>query len=570
LSEDDYTSGRGHAMVDSMGKSRHIRTGHADDFTKQIFVQFDKPYKINGGMSTICKWHGLSEVGTSKIQVPLPAPSSLFDMMFASGGYDPKRLSKIWGNEINPETLMKRYSKKVSNKFASTELNREMNGLIKKHTTTEIADKGYVGMGNTVGQVAQSKSVLRKESLQERMDAMPDCYGPIELEFRKYDVKTRDFADGYEPYTVTLTPHPGDTDVKLKHYYIFSKQPSWGKSYVLGKKLINVYKAGRVQAVTNACNLQDNVQFLVVDEYSQKRALELTDLKGLTSGDASNGCLNRKSFGDSYVPRPDMQMIVLSNHSPYDVYATHNKKYGRRFIAQEDAAAIEDRFHVHMLDGDLQKERLRWIDPSSLTREESLDRFRTDVAELVEEYGENVGSVKEMFDNIVKRARWYGLTGMNRDLLLDMLPPLICGGVDTSEVAAAILCQWEMKCMAPDKIDKNLTKLMGGGSKKRKRDPEDSPATTKRPCLFSSEAEVHAEMFKAVAMDDAERADMVRRCTPQLKRMLREELDSGQISAESSPYRRLKRLLKNRFGPEIDSMVRSSGLFTARMMIALE
>jgi hypothetical protein len=103
-----------------------------------------------------------------------------------------------------------------------------------------------------------------------------------------------------------------------------------------------------------------------LDEVGPTNCIPIAQLKGLAGGDASTSFLNRKSYGQSFVPRKDAQFIILSNHSPYEVYA--DKKKGRMDCT--DMQAIEERFHVIRLDGPNTEERARFADVKVLTKYE--------------------------------------------------------------------------------------------------------------------------------------------------------------------------------------------------------
>jgi hypothetical protein len=150
---------------------------------------------------------------------------------------------------------------------------------------------------------------------------------------------------------------------------------NWGKSYnmdMLVEKYSGAYK--------NAVNIPPNVQFLVFDEYSATKAIPLEQLKSLASSNAQSGYLKRKSHGASYKPPKDVQIIILSNYSPYEVYASWDKKFQRKVISDEVLTTFDTRFHTVRLDGDNAEQRRKWMLPTSWTEEEfqlELQRIRT-------------------------------------------------------------------------------------------------------------------------------------------------------------------------------------------------
>jgi hypothetical protein len=93
-------------------------------------------------------------------------------------------------------------------------------------------------------------------------------------------------------------------------------------------------------------------------------------LKTLANGDASGAYLNRKSHGGSYIPPADVQVVILSNYSPYKIYAQWDKKTQRHIISEDVLLTIVDRFVIVRLDGDDTEERRKFMEPSTWTEEE--------------------------------------------------------------------------------------------------------------------------------------------------------------------------------------------------------
>ncbi len=85
-------------------------------------------------------------------------------------------------------------------------------------------------------------------------------------------------------------------------------------------------------AVNNACDIPNNIQWLIFDEYSISNKLDLEILKMITGGAGDRGWLPRKAYGGNYRPERDMQIIILSNYSPYLVYSTYNRRQKQRLI----------------------------------------------------------------------------------------------------------------------------------------------------------------------------------------------------------------------------------------------
>jgi len=83
-----------------------------------------------------------------------------------------------------------------------------------------------------------------------------------------------------------------------------------------------------------------------VDEYGPRRHLGMDDLKGLTSGTAQGFSCNHKSFGASYKPRPDVQLITLSNKHLFDSMGQQDRKTKTRKVSAADVGLLDQRFTV--------------------------------------------------------------------------------------------------------------------------------------------------------------------------------------------------------------------------------
>ena len=201
----------------------------------------------------------------------------------------------------------------------------------------------------------------------------PKLDGELELEFAKW-------IDGVkQPGTdmiVKIKGLPGNNITTHKHYWIYSKEAGWGKSTTVEMTLVDHYSAHQFRDPNNALGVPMGVQWLVFDEYSGARTLSYVTLKNLTSGDASGTVLRRKRRRMGYVPSADVQVMILSSHSPYEVYGTWDPKKQKRVMSENALTCIHDRFHVHRLDGDNETERRKWILPTTWTRNDALAETR--------------------------------------------------------------------------------------------------------------------------------------------------------------------------------------------------
>jgi hypothetical protein len=136
------------------------------------------------------------------------------------------------------------------------------------------------------------------------------------------------------------------------------------------RELVKKYSAHIVNDIHNAVGVPKNLQWLVFDEYSRTKKLNLEMLKTLANGDATGAYLNRKSHGGRYIPPADVQVVILSNYSPYEIYAQWDKKTQRHVITDDIVSTLVDRFFIVRLDGDDAEERRKFMEPFAWTEEE--------------------------------------------------------------------------------------------------------------------------------------------------------------------------------------------------------
>jgi hypothetical protein len=221
----------------------------------------------------------------------------------------------------------------------------------------DLVRKGDITMSE-VASISSGRAALKQEQIDMEHKSKPDLEGPHVLTFGRYVNGQREGP----PIPVTIFGRPGDLLTKCKHYWIYSS-PGHGKSTTARLDLVDKFSAAFVPHAQNAVNVPATAHLLILDEVGPDNRIPITQLKGLSGGNAATSFLNRKSYGQSYVPREDAQFIILGNHSPYEVYA--NKKKGR--MDGMDLQAIEERFHIVRLDGSNADERAKFADVKALT-----------------------------------------------------------------------------------------------------------------------------------------------------------------------------------------------------------
>lgn len=133
------------------------------------------------------------------------------------------------------------------------------------------------------------------------------------------------------------------------HYFFYSDASGPGKTEVV-TYLVRHFNAAVVNDANNWTGVSETVQFLIMDEYGGTNRLRSEDLKRLTSGNATTFAGNRKSYGRSYVPRSDVQVILFSDKHLFDCCGTFDRKLNRRTVTPDFARSLLARFHVYKLD----------------------------------------------------------------------------------------------------------------------------------------------------------------------------------------------------------------------------
>ena len=234
----------------------------------------------------------------------------------------------------------------------------------------DLVDSGEIDVMD-VGGIATARAHMEQEDKDSTLEDRPLLEGPITLRYKKFvnGVWNGQYRD------VVIAGYPNDLLTKKKHWYIYS-EPGMSKSTTTRLELVQIYRGAFIQHPRNATNIPRNAQFLVIDEYGHKRKISMEEVKALTGGDASVSFLNRKFFGQSFVPMPHAQFIFLSNHSIYSVYA--KKVPGRGLvIASTDLQALDERFHIIRLDGSDLEERLKYCHAKDLTRHQFAEKLYT-------------------------------------------------------------------------------------------------------------------------------------------------------------------------------------------------
>ena len=211
----------------------------------------------------------------------------------------------------------------------------------------------------------------RKDESDAYLDRV-ELSGPIEMVFQQRD-SDGVIVPGSEEKRIQFIARPGETgrndQRKAKHLWLYGSSNTGKTAAIKEAFLDGNTKTCLIPDPRNAMEGDERAQFIVMDEYGYKRRVPLQSLKALTSGDASAGSFNRKSYGKSFTPRSDAQIIIVSNHSPYDVYGSSQLGQPRK-ISKEDADALENRFQIVAVGMDHLMQKKKHMDLQDLTHDE--------------------------------------------------------------------------------------------------------------------------------------------------------------------------------------------------------
>ena len=287
--------------------------------------------------------------------VPISAmsPSDLWFDMFPSG-YDTEKFVRCTGERFERKCVAKLLDQEANKAVARKNYAHTMSS-----TVTELLENGSVTIENAQKIAAAKKFVTQQRAVDSPNPDLTEA--GIEIIFAHY--KSQQPTKKYPETKVQLIGHPNNTLQKKKHYYIYSNKSGFGKTFHM-QKFTREYNAHFIGDLGNWLSVPEHTQFLIIDEISVGNKMEFSKLKQLTSGDVLGFGANMKTFGSSFTPRPDVQLIIIGNMSPFDVYGTWNSKLQRRMMCGDHIDQLEDRFTIVRLDGSVREDKLRTMTPT--------------------------------------------------------------------------------------------------------------------------------------------------------------------------------------------------------------
>ena len=318
-----------------------------------------KKIKLRYGMRTLQRKLGLRN---EPVFCPYMGVEQYFLKLYPNGQISNLK-DKIWMMYSQNFTL-----ESIKTMITNTSV-KKLNTEILRHSTSELLEKGKLSIYD-MRKTDDAKAYFFTRQIKNPdlgVEGFTAIFQHHELINGVY-IPTKRFGETrVEIESHTLAVNPDALRYKLKHYYIYSKTPGFGKSLFLDE-MESKYNARVVTDFDNFMNIAPETHLFLLDEYSPNHAIPLPTLKSVTGGNAAHVSFRIKSYGNSFVCRKDSQFIIVSNFSPYQVHG--ERKSDRCMMSKETMEMLEQRFHIIRLDGRVQEDRMLFGDPSVWNRQE--------------------------------------------------------------------------------------------------------------------------------------------------------------------------------------------------------
>lgn len=207
-----------------------------------------------------------------------------------------------------------------------------------KYCTKEDDYTGNVDVASVLGKSKRSgvlgELILGKRTLLQVVDDNPQYlygYSKLKADYLNY---LKDKEDGRlelppflpNPWGKVL---PSKRNSKRRHYWIFSRQPDKGKSYLFARPLSQEYKCHHRTSNEPYYNIRGDEQCLILDEYNFAK-FKFHELNAI-----ADGTYDYRIFHGGVVRLKDPLIIVLSNVSISELYPHMNHLLYARFIEYE-------------------------------------------------------------------------------------------------------------------------------------------------------------------------------------------------------------------------------------------
>jgi hypothetical protein len=321
---------------------------------KLLFFNRDQKINLRNGMISLRKKLGLPEIPNRVTGLKLPDD---FFKMIDPGLVDSNRVG-VYGT-ITKEALKRRIKEVMTKNCNAAATNTVMEkgadkAVLEGHYPLEKLP--YIRQGEQMLREIESEEKMRERELENGRRAKFTVY--------KTGKKVRIVSHKGEggktvdkhPFTATDDSIDMDEFVesdlvnKKKHYLMYSEKPGYGKTRILVAMKKN-FNCSSIADFNNLAGVRENSQFLTVDEFDHSSKLTLAQLKAFTSGDPDSFAGNKKSFGASFKPRNDAQLIIAGNHHLFAcVGSSYDSVTKGRCMDHLTAKQLFDRFHIIKFD----------------------------------------------------------------------------------------------------------------------------------------------------------------------------------------------------------------------------
>lgn len=305
LAEDDLLDPSLHTRIDEFAADRKLNSVLMTQDGKLLLCTGNQQLHLNSGMSTLQKAIKLRHSPTRLTGCQKRLPDGFVKHCFPRG-YDETVIRHTVGDKFQPsyiDSIAGRHDAPLPMEVGEAERDND-NGRVVDDVT-----EPSTSTGNAAGSEYDQRPAAQRN---------PDVEGAlIKIVFDQWDndpvtgvpVKTGKFP----PVEVTIVGRPRRTDIKYKHYMIYSKAPGFGKTFHL-TRLTEQYNFSFVTDANNWVDVPPESQFLIFDEveHDQVAKPSFAQLKALTGGSATFGG-NRKMYGASFKPRKDVQVSDYEN-----------------------------------------------------------------------------------------------------------------------------------------------------------------------------------------------------------------------------------------------------------------
>ena len=230
----------------------------------------DRSFFLHSGMKTLQKMIGSLEE-PERLTKFRNLPKD-FLIKYFSDGYDEAKILKQWGPKCSQEAVTDILGANVCDYI------KNLNSQMLTMDDTKLIDSGLAHLSQ-LPFIRESKRLYHQCKLEES-SALPDLQETHTMSFTKGEMREEVFVPDVskDPINIDIVSKKGNVDVKKKHYWIYSEEPGWGKSFNM-REFSKKYNCTYVRDTKNATGMSDKVQFLLLDEYRPENKLNFSLFK---------------------------------------------------------------------------------------------------------------------------------------------------------------------------------------------------------------------------------------------------------------------------------------------------